>query len=179
MARIFGVVLLLLGLLLAGLQVKSLIMCNYTYEKDYSNFWALADKSSTISAKQQYITQFVSALETGYAKGEFSDYNAVWLKTPNNSFRANLAALKTLAERLTEIQKMNPSSFEYNTAIQQITAQEQGEAAPLLHVIEGCYLKTSYPLVWEWLGALITMLEVTLIVVGVVLVIGDGFSDSF
>jgi hypothetical protein len=175
MAKILGVVLLMLGLLLVGLQIQSQIMSNYTYEKDYSNLWDLADKSSTIPAKQQYVTQFVSALEAGYAKGEFSDYDAVWLKTPNNSFKANIAALKTLAERLTEIQKMNPSSFEYNTAIQQITAQEQGEAAPLLHVIKGCYLKASYPLVWEWFIALITLLEGILIVTGVVLVIDDAF----
>jgi hypothetical protein len=175
MAKIFGVVSLMLGLLLLGLQIQSCIMSNYNYEKDYLSLWNLADKSSTIPAKQQYITQFVSALEAGYAKGEFSDYNAVWLKTSNNSFKANLAALKTLAERLTEIQKMNPSSFEYTTAIQQITAQEQGEAAPLLHVIKGCYLKVNYPLMWEWFIALVTLLEVILIITGMDLVICDDF----
>lgn len=124
----------------------------YTYENKYGQLWELADKSSTISAKYSYINEFVIALEKGYTNGDFADYNATFLQTPNNSFQKNLEALKTLSERLGEIREMNPSSFEYNTAIQQITAQEQGEADAILAVFKGCYNRENYPITWGWIG---------------------------
>ena len=112
--------------------------------------------------------QFVSALESGYAKGDFANHNAVWLKTPNNSFQANLEALKTLSARLGEIQEMKPTSFEYNTAIHQITAQEQGEAKAMMGVFCGCYALTNYLAVWGWIGGIIGVTECLLIFLGVV-----------
>ena len=130
-------------------------MANYTFEKQYSQLWQLADKSSTIPAKQQYITQFVNALKGGKEKGAFSDYNAVWLQTPNNNFNANVKALESLSGRLIEIQNMDPTSFQYNTAIQQITAQEQGEAHAMMAVFQGCYEYANYFFIWGWVGALI------------------------
>lgn len=146
-------------------MIVTQVVSTYRFEKNYSQLWELADKSSTIPAKQQYISKFVSALEAGYANGEFSRHDAIWLTTPNNSFEANLTALKSLASRLEEIQGMNPSSFEYNTAIQQITAQEQGESRQLLNVINGCYELKNYPIIWKWIGG-------TLCVVVAVLAVG-------
>jgi len=152
--KTFFTILGLLGLTLMGIQLRENIVAEYHYEKTYAQLWQLADKSSTIPAKQDYIKQFVTALKDGKSKGEFADNNAVFLKTPNNSFDANLKALETLSLRLTEIQNMNPSSFEYNTAIQQITAQEQGEAHQMLSEFQGCYNLNSYSLVWGWIGGI-------------------------
>lgn len=149
-------------------QIRAQIMASYRVEKNYTQLWELADKSSTISAKQKYIAQFVYALELGYSKGDFTSYNAIWLETPNNSFEVNLKALKTLSERLDEIQEMKPSSFEYNTAIQQITAQEQGEAKAMLNVIIGCYELKNYPAIWGWIGGTILAVALLLIVVGAI-----------
>ncbi len=127
-----GIILGLLGIL--GLITFGIAKTHqrYTFEKDYTQYWNLADKSSTIQAKQQYVTKFVEALETN--KKRFAAHDAIFMKTPDNSFEQNLIALKTLSQRLEEIQDMNPSSFEYNTAIQQITQQEQGEAHKMLSV---------------------------------------------
>ena len=57
----------------------------------------------------------------GEASGEFSSNDAIFFPTPNNELESNLAMLKTLNERLIEIKGMDPKSFEYNMAIQQIT----------------------------------------------------------
>lgn len=43
---------------------------------------------------------------------------------------------------------MDANSFQYNTAIQQITQQEQGEAIDMLSVFQGCWYKENYILLW-------------------------------
>jgi len=148
---IFGIV---IGLFLAIIITYGQVAANYNYQKRYSYHWHLADKSSTIVAKENHINAFVKALKDGKARGDFSENNAIFLKTPDNSFDANYAAVETLASRLKEIQQMDPRSFEYNTAIQQITAQEQGEADRLMSVFYGCYELSNYFYIWGWIGAL-------------------------
>jgi uncharacterized membrane protein len=60
---------------------------------------------------------------------------------------------------------MDVSSFEYQTAIQQITDQEQGGASPMLSVFEGIWWKTNYFLLWDWVGAVfVVILEIGFIV---------------
>lgn len=136
---------------------------SWRFEKDYLQHWNLADKSSTLEAKQKFVQTFVASLEFGFMEGEFSTHNALFLKTPNNEFQANLEAVRTLAKRLDEIQDMDPNSFEYNTAIQQITAQEQGEAERLLSVFKGCYFLHNYIICWEWIGVTLGVLSWTYI----------------
>ena len=167
--KTIGYLLLVAGVIMLTLQIRSSILSRYTYEKQFSNLWELADKSSTIPAKQQYITQFLNTLKAGETNGVFADYDATWLKTPNNSFAANIKAIQTLSDRLTQIQDMDPASFQYNTAIQQITAQEQGEAHRMLSVFEGCYRRECYPIVWGWIGIVFTMIAVVTVIAGIVL----------
>jgi hypothetical protein len=166
-----SLVILAVGIILTVIQIRTVIIANYRYENAYTQYWSLADKSSTIPAKQKYIAQFVAALEAGYAKQDFASHDAKWLQTPNNSFQANLDALKSLAGRLEEIQKMNPTSFVYNTAIQQITAQEQGEAKNMMGVFDGCYTLANYPMVWDWIGLIFGIVEGILILVGGIMVL--------
>ena len=151
---------------MAAWQIRTAVIANYKLENQYTQLWQLADKSSSISAKQKYIAQFVAALESGQAKGDFASHDAIWLQTPNNDFGQNLDALKSLAGRLDEIQKMEPTSFQYNTAIEQITKQEQGEAGAMMGVFEGCYTLQNYPMVWDWIGGIFVALECLLIVGG-------------
>ena len=164
--KLASVVIFAVGLLLGAFQIRTEVVAEYRLENGYTQFWGLADKSSTIQAKQRYITQFVEALKAGQARGEFATHDAVWLKTPNNSFSANLTALESLSQRLTEIQALNPNSFEYNTAIQQITAQEQGEAKAMMDVFTGCYERENFPIVWGWIGGLCAVLAIALVIVG-------------
>jgi hypothetical protein len=142
------------GVLCLTALVLTDVKADYVWERDYSFYWNLSDKSSTIPAKQIHIHNFVESISEGWDHGHFSPNNAVIFKTPNNSFTANLKALETLSQRLSEIREMNPNSFEYNTAIQQITAQEQGEAHALMSTLKGCFILQSYPVVWGWIGLL-------------------------
>lgn len=151
---------------MAAWQIRTAVIASYKIENQYTQLWQLADKSSTIPAKQKYISQFVAALEAGRAKGDFASHDAKWLQTPNNDFDQNLDALKSLAGRLDEIQKMDSTSFQYNTAIEQITKQEQGEAGPMMGVFEGCYTLQNYPMVWDWIGGIFVALECGLVIGG-------------
>jgi|WetSurMetagenome_2_1015567.scaffolds.fasta_scaffold264162_2 hypothetical protein len=152
-----------LGVILFALLIVQAVVANYNYEKKYLSYWELSDRSSTIIAKEQYITQFVDAINQD--RGSFADYNAVFLKTPQNSFDNNLKAVTTLRDRLKDIENMNESDFAYQTAIQQITSQEQGEAGNLLKVIGGTYYLGSYPLQWSWIGGIIYTIIFVLIMI--------------
>lgn len=115
------------------------------------NHWTLADRASTIDYKSQQIDLFVEALEK---QGLAGTNDALILKTPENSFDENFKTLKSLQTRLTEIKTMDPRSFEYQTAIQQITAQEQGEAKQMLDVLQGCWYKQHHFLIWGVIGGI-------------------------
>lgn len=155
---------LIIGLLMAVIMIRAEVLSRYRFNKTYMQLWELADRSSTIPAKQKYVAEFVAALSAGNTNGDFAANDAVWLKTPANSFASNLEALKTLASRLDEIQKMSPTSFEYNTAIHQITQQEQGEAGAMLTVFRGCYVLAGYPVVWDWIGMLWFIITIVLLI---------------
>lgn len=136
-------------------SVSMAIHTNYTYTRDIENEWVLADRSSTIEAKTTHIDNFVAALEQSEMNGM---YNAVFLTKPENSFDANMEALKSLQARLHEIAGMDPNSFQYNTALHQITEQEQGQAAGMISTFESIYWKNNAIYLWNWIGAICIVL---------------------
>lgn len=135
----------LMGVIGGIFEIKSY----YEYQNQYQSYWELADKSSTIEDKSLYVDKFVEVLENSGLQGS---YNAVIYPTPTNSYDNNIKALKSLQSRLKEIKTMDVKSFEYQTAIQQITAQEQGEASAMLNVLSGCWMKVHYFFLWDWIG---------------------------
>lgn len=145
---IVGIIMMVICLIVFVCMAIGGCNAHYGYIRQIENYWTLADRSSTIEAKSDYIDKFVEAIE----KSNMAEYNAILLPTPENSLKNNLDALKTLRDRLHQIKTMNPSSFEYNQAIQQITAQEQGEAKELLLNIDGCWTKANYLYLWDWVG---------------------------
>ena len=161
----FGIILTIVSILLITLSSIYGIKSMYKYDNEFAAFWSLADKSSTIANKAKYVDKFVEALEKGGFEGE---YNAIMYKTLDNQFDTNLEALKTLQQRLHEIEKMDITSFEYQTAIQQITGQEQGEAQAMLSVFQGIWYKENYFLLWNWIG-------VSQIVLSFILLCAGGF----
>lgn len=169
--RTAGVVLLILGLVLLIGSIYNGIMGHYQYERDFASYWSLAEKASTLAQKQQYIDEFVKALDNSKYKGS---YNAIILKTPDNSFDRNFEALKSLQLRLHEIQKMDVTSFQYQTAIQQITAQEQGEASAMLDVFSGVWWLENHPWLWDWLLIITIITILFTIVLGGVLLLMDS-----
>lgn len=130
------------------------VLTSAAFERDYMGEWNLSDKSSTIEAKSEHLNNFVILLEKNKDK-DFLDNGKIFFQNQNSSFDSNLAALKTLAKRLEEIKGMDPASFQYNTAIQQITQQEQGEAGAMIGVFYDCYALRQHYIVCGFDGLIV------------------------
>lgn len=163
LGKISGSIIILLAVALGIFGIFSLINANWHYQNDYQNYWDLADKASTISQKSDYMDKFVNALQESGLQG--SNANLIW-QTQNSAFDQNFIALKSLQTRLQEIKTLDPNSFAYQTAIQQITAQEQGQADDMLSVFESCWYKTHYPFLWNLYGFLFVAGIILLGIVG-------------
>lgn len=161
----FGIFLTFFATLLLCIDIYMGVRANYHYEKQYDSYWSLAEKASTIQKKIEGIDMFVAALENSNFKGK---YNAISLTTPDNSFDYNYEALKSLQKRLHDISGMDETSFSYQTAIQQITQQEQGEASRMLSVFQGIYYKENYLLLWNWVAWVQIAGTVILLVIGII-----------
>lgn len=127
------------------------VSADYEFDRTILADWSLADRSSTIKDKAAHMDAFVAALDKSGLAGS---HDAIIYPTPQNAFDTNFVALKTLQTRLHEIEGMDVKSFEYQTAIQQITAQEIGEARSMIHTFYGCWLKERHLLLWGWVHAL-------------------------
>lgn len=162
-ASSFILIVSLLALALSGIFA---VVSNYQYERDIQSHWELADKASTVIKKSEHMDNFVLALDEADLGGQ---HNAVLFKTPDNNFDLNLEALETLQTRLHEIQTMDVTSFEYQTAMQQITGQEQGEANDMLYLFRGVWYKEHYVLLWNWIGATQILLFSCLLLFGLLM----------
>lgn len=124
----------------------------YEYDRTIGSYWDLSDKSSTLRQKSEYLDRYVAEL---HRPDRFAPNDATIYPTPNNSFEHNMVALTSLQGRMHEIATMDESSFAYQTAIQQITAQEQGEAKAMTSVFEGCWFLRNHPFLWGWHDAIV------------------------
>jgi hypothetical protein len=154
------------------------VKSGYEWDLLSGSQWELADRSSTLETKSHYINAFVLSLESMDKNGMLSEYNALFLKTPQNKTENNISAVKTLKSRLEEVSLIDSKSFEYNQAIHQITAQEQGESDKLIYDLRGSFLLGSnYWYVWDWIGISIIVFEITLFLGIIILIpirIGSG-----
>lgn len=169
----FGLLLIVVGLSLAFFRG-----CNHRdqcweYKNKAGNLWELADKASTIEQKSAYLDAFISKVESFGLSGCNSN---LYYQTPSSGFNQNLIALKSLQLRLKKIKNMDENSLAYQTAIEQITAQEQGEAGNILYVIEECYYKKNYYSYWNnWIITGMVILEFGLMIVGIIMIIRDEY----
>lgn len=173
-----GVLIAFMWLIVAvvlGVLIYNGAMCSYNYNRTIGDWWSLGIKASTIQKKIEYIDKFVAGLDEAKLSGE---YNSLFFKTPNESFDDNYQALKSLQSRLHEIEKMDVSSFQYQTAIQQITAQEQDEAGAMLTVFQGIWIKKHYPLFWDiWI--LFTVLGAFALCIGAGFITYHCYEDNW
>lgn len=168
--RVAGIFLTLIFSVLLIWSIAADVLADYELDKSIGSYWELSVKASTLDAKAQYLDQFVKAVDDAHLSGN----NALFLKTPDNSFEQNVAVLKTLQNRMNEIKGMDVTSFAYQQAIQQITAQEQGEATKLLGVIAGVWYLQHHPLLWEWINLIKYLIVIAGGLVGLILAIaGD------
>lgn len=139
--------LLIVSVVALLIYIATGVIGNYKYDSEIQSYWNLADKASTIIKKIEGIDKYVMALEKSNLQGK---YNAIFLTTPDNSFDENFQALKSLQQRLHDIEKMDVKSFEYQTAMQQLTGQEMGEARNMINVFESIWWKEHHFILWSW-----------------------------
>jgi hypothetical protein len=127
------------------------VRANFEYDNTVQSYWELSVKASTLQTKTMYLNQYVTALDDAHLC-----CNAAWIwQTRDNDYGYNYTALKSLQTRMQEIQSMDVKSFEYQQAISQITAQEQGEAETMLSTFKTIWFKCNHTLFWgpyEFLG---------------------------
>ena len=161
----FGIILFIVGILfaVARMSYRTLVV-KPDYQQSIGGYWELADRSSTLAEKSEYIDKFVNALEKENLSGV---YDALFVFNPQDGFDQNLKSLKTLQYRLKEIKNMDENSFAYQTALQQITQQEQGEASPMINTLNRCWAKQNYYTFWNfYLIFTFLMVQVSLISFG-------------
>lgn len=166
---------IVLGIFLALFDVAFIVddvHADYVYDNTIGSYWELSVKASTLEQKSTYLNSFVAALDSAHLSG----HNALIFETPDNDYDQNLIALKSLQQRMVEIKGMDVKSFEYQQAIAQITAQEQGEADRLLGVFRGVWYKQYHPLVWNFYAFLT---EAMLLIVGIVFILIGALSDAY
>lgn len=148
--KFFGISAAIL-MILSGIFIKGCVSADYEYSRKIGSFWNLSVKASTLQLKADYLNRFVAAVDSAHLSGN----NAIIFPTPDNSVEQNLTTLHSLQQRMAEIRNMDVTSFAYQQAISQITAQEQDEAVNMLGVIEGRWYLNNHLIYWDWIGILI------------------------
>jgi hypothetical protein len=159
------IILLAVGLIVGWIVAE--VRADYEYDNTIQSYWALSEKASTLQQKTSYLDKYVGAIEAAKLSGN----DALVFKTPDNSYEQNLIALKSLQVRLHQIQGMDEQSFAYQTAIQQITAQEQGEAQKLTATFEGLWYLQHHFLLWDWIDFICWIGLIGLLVVAIVIAV--------
>jgi len=140
MKLVVGIVPFVIVSIFCAISINQCVSAKLEWDNDIGYTWSLADKSSTLAEKSRYIDEFIAKLkDIPHAKN-----GALVWKTRENNYDLNLKALESLGERLREVQKLDVNSFAYQTAIQQITAQEQGEAQTMLAVLHDSWVIENY-----------------------------------
>jgi hypothetical protein len=161
---------LILAIVFLAFWIRHEVVVDYEYNNGIGSYWSLGVKASTLQQKTVYLDQYVATLEAQHLGGT---HDAVWLRTPDNGYDQNMVALKSLQGRMHQIQGMDEQSFAYQTAMQQITAQEQGEADHLTGTFEGCWYLHNYPGLWEWIDALVWFFWIIWLILGIIVVCID------
>ena len=106
--------------ILAGTFLDSLFL-GYPYNANIGSYFDLSDKASKLDTKLDYLKQYSNALvESGLNEGQ----STVFFQTKETSLEENYKVLQSLIERMEETKEMEINSFEYQTAIKQITEDE-------------------------------------------------------
>lgn len=124
----------------------------------------MADRSSSIDEKSRLVGKFVEALKLH----DHARYNALILRSPVDSFDANMQALESLNSRLASLKSMDLESLSYQMAIKQITKQEQGQAQDMLKVFYGCYIMAKSVLIWNWVGTVMAFVSLVIGCLGLI-----------
>jgi hypothetical protein len=113
---------------------------NYTYNKNIGTYVKLADDASTAQAKLDYLLQYRDSCDSKIKRNEAKYIFKTQQKTKNEQ----LKIIDTLIVRLKDTVKMNPQSFEYQTAMGQLTGQEfETTLKTTDYIMYDCYIRSN------------------------------------
>jgi hypothetical protein len=110
-------------IVIVGLLIGIGIWCylpGYNYRQQVSGYLMLADDASTAKLKLEYIEQYKDAVHK-HVYGKNARY--IW-KTPQTNINYQKNVLDSLVDRVKQTSLLDEKSFEYQTAMNQITGQE-------------------------------------------------------
>lgn len=154
-------IILVISILAICLYIIFGVVSHNKYNTNFDANWELSKSAATIEQKSIYIDKFVQAIENGGFDGKF---DAIFNPNDNNSYEQNLIALKTLQQRLHELKSLPMTSFDYNTALQQITEQQCKMSNNIIYTFSGIWYKEHYILLWNW----ICLVGVCIFIIGII-----------
>ena len=157
------------ALAILTLYIALHVRADYQYSRTIGSYWDLSVKASTLAMKADYLDQFVAAVDSAHLSG----HNALFFATPDNDVAQNIATLRNLQHRMEEIRGMDVTSFAYQQAISQITAQEQDEAHNMLAVIKGRWFLSHHVFFWDWINMVIYLVLGVVVLVGGIVILAD------
>lgn len=95
-------------------------MASFSYKQNVESYLSMADDASTASLKLEHLLEYKKSV-LKVVKG--NDARFIF-KTPQTKKAAQMAILDSLIDRVSTTAEMEPDSFEYQTAMNQITGQE-------------------------------------------------------
>ena len=98
----------------------STYMASFPYKKNVESHLGMADDASTAALKLEHLLEYKKSV-LKVVKGD--DARLIF-KTPQTKKAAQIAILDSLIDRVSTTAKMKTDSFEYQTAMNQITGQE-------------------------------------------------------
>ena len=158
---------LIISSILLAVTVINFISMKNEWIDLHGNHWTMAERASTIEAKTEKVTKFYQSIMEN--RQDFSSSSALFWKNQDNNLGNNLVSLKTLVDRLADIQKMNVSSLEYQMAIKQITENEMDQASEMINVIKGSWCMNNYFMTYNF-GGWLFMGSIIGIIAGLVLI---------
>jgi hypothetical protein len=142
------VITVIAGFSLLFLMLATNAYINYKWKCEAEQYMLLADDASTADIKLLYLRQYRRAIEQKVTRND-----ARYIFTQERLTRdAQLGVLATLICRLEQISTMDAKSFEYQTAMQQVTGQEFDHAMTDVDgVFKDCWRRQS---IWRWFWSL-------------------------
>ncbi len=136
-----GIVLWIVGLVLFIVFLSwGFIYSLYLYDVEIGQNVSLADDASTAVKKLEYLEKFSVAVRAKITRNQARFI----FKRERLTRDKQLEILETLQTRLREAVSMDPTSFEYQTAMGQITGQEFDHALGEINgIMSSCWLRQS------------------------------------
>jgi uncharacterized membrane protein SpoIIM required for sporulation len=145
----------------------STYMASFPYKQNVESHLGMADDASTAALKLEHLLEYKKSV-LKMVKGDDARFI---FKTPQTKKAAQMAILDSLIDRVSTTAKMKTDSFEYQTAMNQITGQEfEGTIASTNQMFFSMYLRQNGWNAYMWMmGIWLMILLIALFITAIVI----------